>query len=485
MIFFFFFLENKFGDSSVDDESLASQHFHIDVGGNEGGEGKSDFSSRKVIYYPRELLPQKPRAKDVTGLVGRTPLPGFFIQPYGFVWVIWSALIAILSLYELLMVPIVIAWPFLGNPGMYVWDYVVDTLFIFDVFLQFYVALTPHTYYLVTDRTTITLRYAWGWFPVDVVASMPLDLFVWAANGYQARNFTRLLKLLHIFRLYRALHALASRVKERWNTFNEKWVLYNPNIERFVGLALFIYLMCSIAGSFWITYSTAVGFGSSFFAAPITLSGQSFGAQYLYAFYWAFYAYFGLSTLSLRPSTIGETFFALVMGILGLGMIVALVAELANLMRVMDNHRSRWMEAQQRLNFSQKRKEVQQWLRAMLNSEPLFKAVDPAVIHALAIRCRFKAFPKDVAVIVEDTPPGAAIFMVRKGALEESRNGVHQGYIGRGTVFNVKGMLQPALNAPSTYTTVRHSELFVLRRRDVFKVAQMYPKFAAILATRL
>ena len=31
-------LEKKFTDASEDDESLASQHFHIDVGGEEAGE---------------------------------------------------------------------------------------------------------------------------------------------------------------------------------------------------------------------------------------------------------------------------------------------------------------------------------------------------------------------------------------------------------------------------------------------------------------
>lgn len=46
---------------------------------------------------------------------------------------------------------------------MYVWDYVVDALFIFDVFLLFYVAQTPHTYYLVTDRKSLVLSYSWGW----------------------------------------------------------------------------------------------------------------------------------------------------------------------------------------------------------------------------------------------------------------------------------------------------------------------------------
>jgi hypothetical protein len=47
-------------------------------------------------------------------------------------------------------------------------------------------------------------------------------------------------------------------------------------------------------------------------------------------------------------------------GVIGLCLLVALVAELGNLLHVTDLHRARWMEAQQRLNFSQKRKEVAQ-----------------------------------------------------------------------------------------------------------------------------
>lgn len=150
-------------------------------------------------------------------------------------------------------------------------------------------------------------------------------------------------------------------------------------------MTLFIYILCSTAGALWIAYSVAAGFGASFFTAPISLAGQPFGAQYLYAFYWAFYALFGTALLAHRPSTVGETFFSLTLAVLGLVIFIGLLAEVANLLRVMDAHRSRWMEAQQKLNFSQKRKEVQQWLRAMLNAEPLFKGCEPAVIHSL--RC--------------------------------------------------------------------------------------------------
>lgn len=76
-------------------------------------------------------------------------------------------------------------------------------------------------------------------------------------------------------------------------------------------------------------------FGASFFTAPISLAGQAFGAQYLYAFYWAFYALFGAALLAHRPQTVGETFFSLALAVLGLAIAVGLVAEVVNLLRVM------------------------------------------------------------------------------------------------------------------------------------------------------
>ena len=383
-------LEHRF-DSSVDDESLASQHFHVDVGGDQPQADGGGSDKRKIIYYPREKFPERPKAKDVSGTVSRTPQLKWFLQPLGLVWTFWSALIVILSIYELLMVPIVVGWPFLANVGMYIWDYVVDLLFLVDIVLLFFVAQTPHAYYLATDRRRLVLSYAWGWFMVDLVASLPLDLFIWAANGTQARDFTRLLKLLHVFRLFRAWHQLSSRVKERSTSYNEQWVLYNPNVERLSALALFTYLFCSLAGSFFVAYSTAVGFGATFFAMPVTLFNASFGHQYLYAFTWAFYSLFaGGSLSSIRPQSIGEIFFALLMALIGLALLLSLIGAIVGLLFTLDSHRSRWREAQQRLNFSQKRKEVQLWLRAMLSGESLFRGSDANALHALADRCKFK-----------------------------------------------------------------------------------------------
>lgn len=64
------------------------------------------------------------------------------------------------------------------NPGMYVWDYTVDLIFLFDMFLLFYVAETPKTYYLATDRQHLVLNYAWGWFAIDFVACVPIGKYI-------------------------------------------------------------------------------------------------------------------------------------------------------------------------------------------------------------------------------------------------------------------------------------------------------------------
>jgi len=123
-------LENRYvagdgmGDGSSFDDSWASQHFHIDVDGSGiesprmGLRSGYDLRQRKIIYYPRERFPDPPREKDVTGFVGRTNVGQKFIQPYGLFWTLWSVVIVLSCMYQLLMVPIILGWPFLGNPGM-------------------------------------------------------------------------------------------------------------------------------------------------------------------------------------------------------------------------------------------------------------------------------------------------------------------------------------------------------------------------------
>ena len=105
------------------------------------------------------MLAHKPPPKKIDSFEIKINELNHFIHPYGFFWTFWTFLIILLCIYELLMVPFVVAWNFLGNGGLYAFDYIVDTVFVVDIALIFFVARAPRTYYLVTDRTRIQVPH--------------------------------------------------------------------------------------------------------------------------------------------------------------------------------------------------------------------------------------------------------------------------------------------------------------------------------------
>jgi len=383
------------------------------------------------------------------------------------------------------MVPFVVAFKFLGNAGLWTWDYIVDFLFIVDIGLLFFVARAPKTYYLITDKTRIQLYYAWGWFMVDFIASFPMDVWVWIAFGVRDRNYTRFLKVFHFFRLYRGINQLMKKGREKENLTSEKWILLNPNIERFADFLIFFYLVVHYGACLWITYGNVVGFGTSAFQPPLSLSGAGFGSQYLNALWWSFYSIVGPFSLLHRPVSIGETFFSCLLGIFGLIFFIGLTAMLVNLLKTVDEHRSQWQKNQMDINVSHKKKVSQEWLLIQLASEPLFEGVGLDVLNALAARCKFKSFPPNVTIIRESLLPGPYLYFLKRGIIQESKEGKHIAYLGTGSSFNQRGFLVPKTAADHTLHTVKYSELFILRKSDLIRVAQFYPAFNEHLVNKI
>ena len=101
-----------------------------------------------------KMLAHKPPPKKIDFSNKLNELTNY-IHPYGFFWTLWTFFVILLCIYELLMVPFVVAFKFLGNGGLYTFDYLVDFFFLCDILLLFYVARAPKTYYLITDKTRI------------------------------------------------------------------------------------------------------------------------------------------------------------------------------------------------------------------------------------------------------------------------------------------------------------------------------------------
>ena len=106
------------------------------------------------------------------------------------------------------------AWAFFNSPQMMAMEYTVDLFFFMNFFLTFrtayFIRLPNGSHNLVTDPRLIALRFLRTWFILDLVASIPWELFANAAKMAQGRNPLQEMPnpVLTCLRIPRILHLL-------------------------------------------------------------------------------------------------------------------------------------------------------------------------------------------------------------------------------------------------------------------------------------
>ena len=154
----------------------------------------------KEIYFETELDIVKPLNVSKT-----------IISPYSPWKNQWDFIIIILVLYNAIFIPVAIAFPdFEGESGWV--GYFIDSLFIIDIFLSFRTAYIQENGIVNWNAKEIRKNYLKLWFTIDLIASIPLELFVLMIsilnNGVdssqlQLKLLLRMLKLPRLFRMGR------------------------------------------------------------------------------------------------------------------------------------------------------------------------------------------------------------------------------------------------------------------------------------------
>lgn len=139
----------------------------------------------------------------------------------------WDVLTLLLVVYTALWIPFVVAFAPRVPSGTILLDIAVDLLFMSDIVLNMFTAFQDkRTRALVTDRRLIARQYLLGWFVVDFVSAIPLDLILLAISPIDtatalsqgeadssdaASEQLQLFQLLKVVRLAR-LHRIVSAV---------------------------------------------------------------------------------------------------------------------------------------------------------------------------------------------------------------------------------------------------------------------------------
>ena len=66
--------------------------------------------------------------------------------------------------------------------GMVVADYIIDLLFLIDIAINFRTAYHDNRGHIVIETRKIALHYFRGWFLIDLFASIPFELLIFATG---------------------------------------------------------------------------------------------------------------------------------------------------------------------------------------------------------------------------------------------------------------------------------------------------------------
>jgi len=255
-------------------------------------------------------------------------------SPYAKKRTYWRRLLLILLLYDSLAMPFQCAFWDELEPSPYelpvaqcVLVYVIDILFWVDMAIRFrttYVSSIEEGNELITDPKLIAKRYYRKGFVLDLVATVPIELFA-AFLGMRslevhALRLNRLLRFTRIFTLHTAIFSL-SRFKRLCCFFS-----------------FFLVFAHWVGCSWWALGNSKDNIDNPKGYAPwmdrlphggLSLMQEPLAAQYFGCFYWA------VTTLMkvpwIAPMTVPEAIFAIVLSLMGAITFALLIGEVTQI----------------------------------------------------------------------------------------------------------------------------------------------------------
>ena len=260
------------------------------------------------------------------------------------------------------------------------WDAFVDCAFIVDVGVQFitggfaffvnpslaslslaslYCHAPPHAGYydgeniLQTSHGKIAKRYLKGWFMVDAVGSLPVDLGLMPYLG-QGAIVTRVCRVVRFYRYVRYF-------EERGGDAN----FASPTLIRLINTVLFnIFFWHLVACAYWYI-GKVEGCGTSAWLLPQSALEESLVLQYTQVMVWSIGVTFAYQTQA-QPQTILEGIFTLLVVPLGVAMNAVVIGSASSALQSLDAERQARRQRMDKINNYMNRRKIPPYFRQIV-----------------------------------------------------------------------------------------------------------------------
>ena len=178
----------------------------------------------QVQYMKRAVHHKKQRVsmqEDVSNVRERLAKNNkkFYLEPHCRRMRQWDGVTFCALIFTAIVTPVEVAFTNSGSLKAHEWpifcvNRLVDLVFLSDLLLQFFVAYPDATGMLVKSRGAIAKRYLRGWFTIDAVSSLPVEVITLFYGNGSKIGFLKSLRLLRLLKLARVIRA--SRILARW-----------------------------------------------------------------------------------------------------------------------------------------------------------------------------------------------------------------------------------------------------------------------------
>ena len=218
---------------------------------------------------------------------------------------IWILLGIVFVIYECFLTPYRLCFDAPAQGVFYVFESLVNSYFIADVCLNFFVSFHDHDGLVVKVHSYIVKNYLRGWFGIDVIASMPIDWILLVLDSDDSRTGAeRAPKVLRTFRIARfikmtrilrigKLRAFAEHFEQE--LVGSKWRLVSFAMLK---ILLVLMLIAHVAGCFWyfIGESSQDRYGTSWIISKMPEYDVDEGLNKSTFYLWS--CHFSLATMS-------------------------------------------------------------------------------------------------------------------------------------------------------------------------------------------
>ena len=132
--------------------------------------------------------------------------------------------------------------------------YIVDIMFLIDIFQIFNSAFYDEDFNMVTDRKTIAKSYIGSWFFIDVVAIVPFDIFLSNANNIneivRITRIGRMYKLVKLTRLFKVFKMV--KEKNKMLKYLQQFTRIKYGLDRLIAFFFSFFIMVHLVSCIWV-----------------------------------------------------------------------------------------------------------------------------------------------------------------------------------------------------------------------------------------